>query len=142
MASCLQIERFSLYSKTTVVSHGRRLASTMTPPRTRIFFRRLLEPIRLAVHGGVIIHPARCKCWSSVSTWLTGRACVAVTITTHLHQLVRGLRKYHVLSLPLFLVVAAVFAWHQAVHFYGPPALLTAANIQVTVLPFRANQFL
>jgi len=123
-----RIDRNSLCSSHDIVSHSRRLASVMTPPRTRMFFRRLLESIRLAVHGSVIGPQPRCRCSSGICTCHPTRAHVVAAITKHVHECIHLLREHNVLSLLLFLVIAALFAWHHAVNLHSPHALLAAAK--------------
>ena len=100
----------------------------MTPPRQRAYFRRILESIRLAVHGRARNdrdHNASSRV--GVIDSHSDRHAPQTT-SARLRQFFFILRGHNVLSLPLVFVVVAVLICHQSFGLSGPPRLIVGAR--------------
>jgi len=100
----------------------------MTPPRPRAYFRRILESIRLAVHGRACSdrdHNASSRVGVLDSH---SDSHPLKTTSARLQQCFSILRGHNVLSLPLVFVVVAVLICHQSFGLSGPPRLIVCAR--------------
>ena len=100
----------------------------MTPPRTREFFRRILESIRLAVHGGSCHRGIHVVSLTTRSIDPHPRATFASTISACWNRPFAFLHRHNIFSFPLLIVLVAMIICHQAFELSGPTRLIIGAR--------------